>query len=289
MVAPLAQLSAPEKRILYIVGPTASGKTALSLEIAEAWDAEIVCADSQTVRQGMDIGTAKPSLADRSRVAHHLIDIIGPYEKFSLHDFLVYAKRHIKQIHKKGKPVVVVGGTGLYIDGLYWDFEPIRGSETSYEHCSVEQLQYLVVENGFQLPSNSNNKRHLINTLRRGGEVGKMGVPSEGSIIIGINPAREILRQRIQTRVEEMMHDGFLEEVHQLIAEYGRPPIDFDAIGYRLALKYIDGEISKDECIEQFIRADMRYAKRQMTWFRRNKNTVWFDSAETAKEFILGL
>jgi tRNA dimethylallyltransferase len=277
---------------IYIVGPTASGKTGLSLEIAQTLPTEIVCADSQTIRQDLDIGTAKPTQEERSFAPHHMLDIIGPYENYSVYDFQHQAKNIITDIHKRNKLAIIVGGTGLYIDSLYYDYQlsdrvinPDYHDELS--GLSVELLQEMIIEQGIAMPPNDRNPRHLIGALLRSGINGQKGAPSERSIIVGINPGRDVVVDRINSRVESMFENGFIDEVRSVIEKYGQPPKVFDAIGYRIAARYLSDEITLDEAKELFKIADRQYAKRQMSWFNRNTNIHWFASPEEAKAYIL--
>lgn len=278
-------------KTVFIVGPTACGKTALSVELAREMDAEIICADSQTVRQKLDIGTAKPSLEERQGIPHYMLDVVGPYEEYSVADYAKTARTILADIHKRGKCAIVVGGSGLYIDALYYQFDfSNRGDKNSREALdalSVERLQEKIIKAGYTMPKNHMNKRHLIRTIERAGSVGTKGKTLKHACMVGIAPARTILIERISKRVEQMMESGFIEEVRSIVKHYGRPPKDFDAIGYRLALKYFDGEITIDELADAFKTKDRQYAKRQMTWFRRNPEIRWFDDPALAKSYIL--
>jgi len=286
------QLSS-QGNILYIVGPTASGKTALSIELAKEIDAEIVCADSQTVRQDMNIGTAKPTKTEMRGVVHHMIDIIDPYAEFNLKDFIDRAMYIINDIHKRNKNVIVVGGTGLYIDALFFRFALPQLSYTTTDKLadlnnqSIDSLHSIINATSLTMPPNSSNPRHLINVILRAGKTGQKNVPDEKSIIIGINPGREVLLKRINTRVDSMFDTGFIEEVRGIIKKYGKPPRSFDAIGYRIAMRLIEEEIDQTQARELFKIADRQYAKRQLSWFKRNGHIKWFESPAEAKEYIL--
>ncbi len=279
--------------ILYIVGPTASGKTALSIDLAKELNAEIFCADSQTVRRDMDIGTAKPTGAEMRGIVHHMLDIIGPYEEFNLKDFIDRAVYIINDIHKRNKNVIVVGGTGLYIDALFFEFvlpalpnsSNVELSDLNYQ--SVESLQNIIIEKGLSMPANSSNARHLINVILRAGHLGEKNIPDEKSVIIGINPGREVLLSRINARVDSMFDHGFIEEVKGIVEKYGKPPRSFDAIGYRIVMRLLDGEVDESQARELFKIADRQYAKRQVSWFKRNSHIKWFESPVEAKEYIL--
>lgn len=272
---------------LFIVGPTASGKSALSIELAKNLGAEIICADSQTLRRGMDIGTAKPTPKERQMIVHHMLDCIDPYEDYNLSMFLRDSRKILQDIHARGKRAIVVGGTGLYTDALYFNFELPDISINHIEGMTVEELRDHILKIGLTIPKNSSNPRHLINTIKRNGKVGAKGKPTAGSLIIGINPGREVLINRINVRVDAMFENGFIDEVKAVLKKYGEPPHNFDAIGYRIAYRYIKNEIDMDETKALFKIADRQYAKRQMSWYKRNQDIIWFSSPEDAKSFIL--
>lgn len=286
-------VAADEIKTIYIVGPTASGKTAASILLAKfLGDAEIVAADSQTVRKHMDIGTAKPTAEERGDIVHHGIDIIEVYDEFSLHDYLRYARAVIADIHARGKRAIVVGGTGLYIDALYYDFElpsldrDEQAQRADYESMSVTKLQELIRTRGLGMPENERNKRHLVNTLIRGGVQGTKRAPDPTALIVGINPPREVLIDRIDARVDAMYGQGFLDEVHTIITCFGEPPRSFDAIGYRIAQRVVNGEIDMPTAIELQKTADKQYARRQVSWFKRNTSIRWFDDSEQAYAYL---
>ncbi len=278
---------------IFVVGPTASGKSELAMRLAENYDGEILCADSQTIRRGMDIGTAKPSAADQARVKHHMLDIIEPYAEFSLADFLTIARPIINDIHGRGEVAVVVGGTGLYIDALFYNFElPQLGSvvalKDELEDKSVEALQQIIRDNGYVMPINDQNPRHLINVILRAGSAGVRGEPDASSLIVGISPGMGVLIRRIETRVEAMFAGGFLDEVRELSQVYGEPPREFDAIGYKIALRHIHGDLSEAEAKDLFKLRDRQYAKRQISWLRRNKHIRWYTDPNEAYDAIIG-
>ena len=280
----------PLNPVLYVVGPTASGKTALAIRLAKLLDGEIVCADSQTVRLEMNIGTAKPTLLEMEGIPHHCLDLVEPYEEFTLYQYQKLAKRAIEDIQARGKLPIVVGGTGLYVDALYFDFElPVieQGEKAEeYSNLSVDELQQKIKSKGLELPKNDKNPRHLTNVLLRAGRAGTQNKPSKDSIIIGLKPERSVLIDRINNRVEAMFDGGFVEEVRGIVSKYGRPPRNFDGIGYRIVMRFLDGEIDTDEAKELFKIADRQYAKRQMSWFKRNNNIEWFETPEKAYNHV---
>jgi tRNA dimethylallyltransferase len=279
--------------MIYIVGPTASGKTALSVVLAKMMNAEVVCADSQTVRREMNIGTAKPTPGEMQGIEHHMIDVVDPYDQYSLADFQAEAKEIILDIKSKGKSVIIVGGSGLYVDSLYFDFKlpQLRNfaEKSNLEELDLVKLQKIIITRGLAMPKNQQNRRHLVNVLIRGGHMGVQSTPDPSSIIVGINPGRELLVERINHRVDEMFSNGLIDEVRSILDQFGPPPRDFDAIGYRIVMRYIRGEIDEEVAKDLFKIADRQYAKRQISWFKRNENIVWFESPELAKNYILNL
>ncbi len=280
-------------KTLFIVGPTASGKSALAMQLAAELDAEIVCADSQTLRRGLDMGTAKPSKADQARIPHHLIDIIDPYEDFSAAAFKAAAEQALEAIHATGKLAIVVGGTGLYVDALYYTYS-FEGKAADPElrnrlnQMSVEQLQAKIRDKNLPMPFNDQNPRHLIRTIESGGMKALNKTPRPQSLIIGLNPGREVIKQRIALRAKSLLAHGFLDEVDEVVKKYGYPSRQFDAIAYKIALNNLH---PRDEAhihyIEQAITvAESQYAKRQIAWFKRNQQITWFETAESAAKFV---
>jgi tRNA dimethylallyltransferase len=282
--------------IIFIVGPTASGKSSLAMEVARQFDGEIVCADSQTIRRGMDIGTAKPTKLDQKQIAHHLLDVIDPYEPFSVNQFKKLAMTTIDDIKKRGKIPIVVGGTGLYIDSLYFDFQVDEKYENKdykkeLESMSIDKLQQIIREKKYQMPENKNNPRHLIGMILREGRIIENNSPTIDSFIFGLMPEDEALKQRINDRVDMMFGQGYIDEVAKLIKIYGRPNRKLDAIGYSNVIDYLDGKITKEESINLFKSGHWQYARRQKSWFKRNEHIVWLGpdnrlNIEKIKELI---
>lgn len=278
--------------VVFIVGPTASGKSALAMELARRLNGEIVCADSQTIRRGLDIGTAKPSVEDQNEIKHHMIDIVGPYESFSVNQFKKMALDTIEDIRFRGKIPIVVGGTGLYVDALYFDFDVDELTDSSdykneLEQLTVLELQEIITKNNYPMPTNSQNPRHLIGVILRAGKVYENKRPIKGALIYGLMPDDETLKQRINDRVDLMFEHGFVDEVRELIKNYGRPYKKMDAIGYPICMSYLDGEITLDEAKEKFKSRDWQYARRQKSWFKRNPNIKWFQDADSALAFFI--
>lgn len=272
--------------LIVIVGQTASGKSALALELAEKFDGEIVCADARTVYKGMDIGTAKPSASDRQRVPHHLLDVVKPSESFTAADFKRLAQATIEDISSRAKLPIMAGGTGLYVDSVLYDFQfrspadPALRAEL--ERLSVEELQARLRGLGLPLPNNERNPRHLIRAIEANGQASARRALRENTLVMGLAMDKEALENRIRVRVDTMLEAGLIEEVERLKARYDVSLPAFDTTSYRPILAYLDGEISLDEAKRQFVRNDMNLAKRQKTWFKRNKSIQWLSSPQDA-------
>lgn len=279
------------KMLIFIVGPTASGKSGLAMTLAEKFNGEIICADSQTLRKSLDIGTAKSTMEDRQKIKHHLLDVIEPYERFSVAQYKEMAQTAITDIHARGKLPIIVGGTGLYIDALYFDFNVSEDSSNSeqkkeLELKSVSELQEIIRANKFPMPENENNPRHLIGVILREGKVSDDVTPVPNALIYGLMPEDEALKSRIAKRVDQMFDNGLVDEVLNLIYEYGEPPAKLDAIGYPIVAQMINGEINEIEAKQMFVQAHWQYARRQKSWFKRNKHIQWFQDVKPAFEHI---
>lgn len=265
--------------LVVIVGPTAGGKSALGMEVARRCDGEIICADSRTVYKGMDIGTAKPTEVDRSEIPHHLLDVVEPGEPFTAADFKRLALEAITDIAARGKIPILVGGTGLYIDAVIFDYhfgepaDPNRRTELLGR--TTEELVALCEELGIELPVNATNRRHLIRAIELGGLVKQPKMLRPNTIVVGIAPEKEVLRRRIELRASEMLREGVQEEVKKLARQYGWDSEAMTGNIYRLFRGVIDGSKSLTEALEDSIRSDMALAKRQMTWFKRNPWISW--------------
>jgi len=278
-------------KIIFIVGPTASGKSGLAMEIAQRHDGEIICADSQTLRKDLDIGTAKPSAEDRAEIRHHMLDIIGPYDAFSVTEFQKLAAAAIKDIQSRNKLPIVVGGTGLYVDSLFYQYDLNEQKSSAdlkkqLQSKSVQELQQIIINNKWQMPENRDNPRHLIGLILRGGQVRHNSKPVKGAMIYGILPDDETLKSRINNRIETMFANGFVHEVEGVLEKHGRPPKTLDAIGYPITIDYLDGHKSLDEIVELFSRGHWQYARRQKSWFKRNEHIIWSSSSDEALQKI---
>lgn len=267
--------------LLVIVGPTASGKSALAMQLAQNFKGEIICADSQTIRKGMNIGTAKPSDQDRLQIRHHLLDMIEPYDSFSVSDFKKLASAAIDDINQRGNLPILVGGTGLYIDSILFDYtfrsKADPGQRIELEKLSIKELQQKVMDYGLVMPNNMHNPRHLIRTIETAGQQSYKNSLRGNTLILGLQPNRDVLKARINDRVETIFAKGFVAEVISLLAQYGKPPNTFDAIGYKIVLEHINSGGILDEAVakQDLKTAHYQYARRQITWLKRNAHVHW--------------
>jgi len=282
-----------ELPLVVIVGPTASGKTSLAIEVAEHFDGEIICADSRTIYKGMDIGTAKPTYEERARVSHYGLDLIDPDERFSAADFKRYANKKIAEIRERGHLPLLVGGTGLYIDAVLFDYqfgaEVDSKQRAEFEAMTLKELHDYCIENNVSLPENALNKRYVIRAIeQKGVSVKRNTKPISNSIIVGIATDREVLRSRISKRIEQLFDDGVVEEATILGNKYGWNNEAMTGNIYRLIQSYLDGEQTLEEIKVKATTADWRLAKRQMTWLKRNPTIHWFNPVE-ARNYLFRL
>lgn len=271
---------ATRPELIAIVGPTASGKTALAIDIAERFDGEIICADSRTVYKGMDVGTAKPTLEEQSRVRHWGLDLIEPNERFSVADFKLYANEAIADIQSRGKVPFIVGGTGLYVDAVMYDFTfgPVANKKLHDElnEMSLEQLRNYCANNNINLPENSQNRRHLISSIERNGldSINRSQL-KHNHYIVGIATKMNTLRHRIEARSEHIFDSNVEEEASILGKKYGWDSEAMTGNIYPLIKKHLENEITLGELKDRFSTLDYQLARRQMTWLRRNPDIMW--------------
>ena len=274
--------------LIVIVGPTASGKTSLGIEIAKKYNGEIICADSRTVYKGMDIGTAKPTAEEQAAVAHHLIDIVEPNESFTAADFKQLAGQKIDEIAARGKLPIMVGGTGLYIDSVIFDYNFGSPADEAYREqlnaMNIKDLQELCREKDIEVPFNRENKRHLVRAIELGGLPKRDHLRlRENTIVVGITTEKDILNQRIAARAVLMFESGVIEEARILGRKYGWQSEAMTGNIYPIIKKYLEGEYTRPQAIEAFIKSDIHLAKRQKTWFKRNPFIYW---SEDKKQLI---
>lgn len=284
---------ATRPNLIAIVGPTASGKTSLAIRIAERFDCEIICADSRTVYAGMDVGTAKPTPEERAKVPHWGLDIVRPDQPYSAADFKRYANEAIADIRSRGKTPLLVGGTGLYVDAVLYDYQFGPPADPSVRHklelLTINQLQRYCNEHNVKLPVNDKNKRHLVRAIERA----SISTISKSSLqqyahIVGIATNMETLRTRIVLRSEQLFQNDVVLEATLLGKKYGWESEAMTGNIYPLIKSYLEGELTIQEIKERFTTLDYRLAKRQMTWLRRNPDIMWAD-VTGAEEYIKSL
>ncbi|NLZ38723.1 MAG: tRNA (adenosine(37)-N6)-dimethylallyltransferase MiaA [Firmicutes bacterium] len=284
------------KKLIVIAGPTAVGKSAVALALAQKIDAEIISADSVQVYKGLDIGSAKPTAAERRQIPHHLLDIKDPGENYTVADFQKDAMAAIDNITTRGKIPILVGGTGLYIRAVVWGF---AFSESGVNHALRQKLRAIAKREGSQAlyqrllavdpqaakKIHPNDLRRIIRAL----EVYKQSKKPISEQVLQtpqrpvyqakqfiLTMERELLYKRIEKRVDKMIADGFVLEVQRLLAK-GVPPNAkaMQSLGYKQIVSYLLGQLPLAEAIEQIKRETRRFAKRQLTWFRREKEATW--------------
>lgn len=287
------------EKLIVIIGPTAVGKTELSLELAKKMSTEIISGDSMLVYKGFDIGTAKPTLLEQKSVQHHMIDILNPEQEFSVTQFKAYAQEHIQNINSKGKIPILAGGTGLYVKSLVEDY---AFNETPGDEVYRRELETLAEKQGkeyvhdmLRAVDSKTAERLHVNDFRRviralevyhmGGELISQdkamledGKLAYDAVVIGLNRERSHLYERINQRVDLMIESGFVEEVQVLLkAGVPRNCQAMKGIGYLDIIGYLDGLISLDTAIENIKKSTRHFAKRQLTWYRKMPYIHWYD------------
>jgi len=292
-------------RVIVIVGPTASGKTSLSIELAKELNGEIISADSMQIYKKMTIGTAKPTEEEKQGIPHHMIDIIEPNEEFNVAMYRKMAEEKIEEILSKNKTPIIVGGTGLYIDTLVngIEFQEID-NDFKYRKQLEEQVQINGADWLFEELQKidpeaakvieKNNIRRVIRALEIFKVTGKTKTEIDiesikGSkydyIIFGLLWDREELYNRINLRVDIMVKDGLIEEVKSLIEKEGFSKTALQGLGYKEVVDYLEEKMSYEEMVEKIKMETRRYAKRQMTWFKRNKDILWLNAKDKKEMF----
>lgn len=298
MTTPPHTILPAKPRIVLVVGPTASGKTELAIRLAERCNAEIVNADSMQVYAGMDIGTAKPSSDELRHIPHHLIDIVTPDRNFSASDYRMAAEEAIRDIIGRGKNVIVAGGTGLYVRALLKGLvDSPRGKEDIRRHLSEmserEGKEAMLARLAQVDPATAsrlhpNDLVRIIRALEVFHETGRpisefredhaFGGDYYRTLKIGISVDREELYRRIERRVDGMLALGLVQEVENLVRSgYGPELKSMRSIGYRHICSLLNGECSYEEIVALIKRDTRRYAKRQLTWFRTDREIKWVE------------
>lgn len=296
-----------KQKVVMICGLTASGKTALSIALAKKVGGEIVSADSMQIYQEMNIGTAKPTEEEKQGIPHYLIDYVSPEERYSVADYKKEAKIAIRQILAKGKLPIVVGGTGLYLDSLLYEIEY---PEIEWDESYRQQLDDLAQEKGLAYlyeqakkidplataKISANDRKRIERILEIYHATGKTKTEQEKLSrqkevefdyhVYAISWERAILYERINQRVDIMMENGLIEEVTQIRNNHKCFPTAMQGLGYKEVVEYLEGKLTKEEMIEKIKQETRRYAKRQLTWFRKNKQTIWLEGANDVQNNV---
>lgn len=298
-----------KKPLIILTGPTAVGKTSLSIRLAKAVGGEIISADSMQIYKKMNIGTAKITPEEMEGIPHYLVDELDPGDEFNVVVFQQMAKKALEQIYANGHIPIVVGGTGFYIQALLYDIdfseheseetyrrklvalEKEKGKEYLYEMLKKVDPEYAAIVH-------YNNVKRVIRALEYHHETGKKlsehneeqrvrSSPYQFVYLVLTND-REVLYDRIDRRVDQMMDQGLLSEVEALVKEgYGRSLVSMQGLGYKEFFDYFDGNASLEETVDVIKRDTRRFAKRQLTWFRREKEVCWMDKREYSDEETL--
>lgn len=265
--------------ILVITGPTGVGKTKLSLELARKYNAEIINADSMQIYKGLNIGTAK--VEDKMNIKHHLLDIVNIDEYYSVYNYQIDGRKILNDLINSNKNVIIVGGTGLYISALLYDYKFNKESiNNNYDDLTNEEIYNKIMEIDPNTKTHVNNRQRLVRELNR---LLNKNSSNQGSkllydtIFIGLTTNRENLYNIIDKRVDKMIEAGLLDEVKQLHSSNIRNRSIMTAIGYKELYQYFDGIISLEESIDLIKKNTRHYAKRQYTWFKNKMNITWFN------------
>lgn len=286
--------------VIVVAGPTASGKTGLAIHIAKKFDGEIVNADSMQIYKYMDIGTAKPTCEERTQAVHHLIDFVEPDAEFSVADYTALAHEKIADIYSRGKMPVVCGGTGLYINSLIDD---VTFGEMETDYALRAELRTIAEEQGAQVlldmlaefdeesakKIHPNNLKRLIRAIEfykvtgvpisKHQEMTKQVESRYNPLMMIIDHDREVLYDRINQRVDIMLQEGLIDEVKSLMEKgYTRDMNSMKGIGYKEVMDYLEGTVTFDEMTEILKQSTRHYAKRQLTWFRRDERINYIDA-----------
>lgn len=285
------------RKLIVILGPTASGKTELAIKLAKKFNGEIVSADSRQIYKEMNIGTAKPTKKERKEVVHHLIDIIRPNEDFSVALYKKLASEKIKEVQKRKKLPFLVGGTGLYISAIVDNLDfprvpPNKELRKKLEKKSLDELLkiYKKLDPEGAKYIDKNNKRRLIRAIEACKATGKSfwkmrkkKKPLFDILEIGIK--RDNLEKKLERRTKEMIKKGLEKEAKRLFKKYGDIP-SLETIGYQEWKEYFQGKIKKEEVIQKIILHTRQYAKRQMTWFKKDKRIHWIKNIKEAEKLV---
>ena len=272
-------------KVIVITGPTAVGKTKLSIELAKRYNGEIINADAVQVYKGLDIGSAKVTEEEKEGIPHHLFDIKEVDEEYTIYHYQKDCRKLIKEVQGRGKTPILVGGTGLYIKAALYDYKLTEEKETNtYDNLTDEELYNKLLEVDKDIVIDKNNRRRLIRALNYHKENNKSINTNTtnkllyDAIFIGLTTDRRILYDKINSRVDIMIKEGLLNEVKVFYDKNIRTKPLLNAIGYREIYSYFDGNISLEEAIDKIKQNSRHYAKRQYTFFNHQLPVVWFET-----------
>jgi tRNA dimethylallyltransferase len=279
------------KPLIVVVGETASGKSALAMELAHQFNGEIGCADSWTVYTGFDIGTAKPSKTDREEIPHHLLDVASPSEGFSVAVFKAQAQLAIENILSRGKLPILAGGAGLYIDSVLYDYgfleQPDPIERKKLDAMDLQALLEYAQELGLSLAGiDVRNRRRVCRHIENRGERPTKKMLRHETLILGLRIPRSELTQRIETRVDAMLKNGLEDEVRELAKRYGWNAEPMKGIGYREWREYFEGSQDLALTRQRIIQGNTQLARKQRTWFKRNNSIQWVSSRSKAVDLV---
>ena len=294
-------------KVIVIAGPTASGKSNLAIELAKKIDGEIVSADSMQIYKEMNIGTAKVSKEEMQGIKHYMIDFVPPNKRYSVSAYKKEAEECICEILKKGKTPIICGGTGLYINSLIYGIEFLEEEiDETYRNKLNEIAENEGLENLYNMAVkidpeamkkiSKNDKKRIIRVLEIYHKTGKTKTEQDLESrknevkydykVFAINMNRDILYDRINKRVDIMLENGLVDEVKSIIKKYEEFPTAMQGLGYKEVVEYLQESITKEEMIEKVKMETRRYAKRQITWFKKNKETKWLEGENLVSENI---
>ena len=264
--------------IIAVVGPTGVGKTKMSIELAKEYNAAIINCDAVQIYKYLDIGSAKVCEDEKEGIKHYLLDIKNPDDDYTVKDYQIDARKIIE--NNKDKNLIFCGGTGLYLCATLMDYRFYEDEESceNYDNLDNEELYKLALKKDKSCPIDRNNRVRLIRFLNKKNiEVVEPKLLYENVLFIGLTTDRENLYKIINKRVDLMFENGLLEEVKNLYKKYPNSRVLKSAIGYKEVIKYLNNEITLEECIEEIKKLSRHYAKRQYTWFNNKMNIKWFD------------
>lgn len=293
-------------KLAAIVGPTAVGKTALSIAVAQEMNAEIISCDSMQVYKGMDIGTAKANPGELNNIQHHLLDLLEPDQAFTVADYQQLAKQKIQQLNQQNKLPLMVGGTGLYYQAVVDDylFLPIESQDIARQKweniCREKGLAYIyeqliLVDKEYALKVGPNDQKRIVRAMEvwdlTGEPFSKLQIRNQNAYqlsVVGLFIERSLLYARIEARVEQMFSEGLVEEVIGLRQKgYDLSLKAMNSLGYKQVCNYLDGMLTWDDMVSEIKRETRRYAKRQLTWFNKDKRIIWVNMMESPDQNAL--